>query len=134
MSSSLSRPTPVRLPRRFAAAGAALLMAVSLGSASGPASASHTHGAPGPIHAGNTFGWYGHGGLVYDETFVGPLNQRWRVEGPGQVRTQHGMLTLNTANKGRVSARRCARAARTAAGRSASVSASTATSSRRTAC
>ena len=61
--------------------------------------------APGPIHAGNTFGWYGHGGLVYDETFVGPLNhKRWRVEGPGAVRTQHGMLTLNTANKGSVSA------------------------------
>ena len=61
--------------------------------------------APGPIHAGNTFGWYGHGGLVYDETFVGPLNhKRWRVEGPGAVRTQHGMLTLNTATKGSVSA------------------------------
>ena len=61
--------------------------------------------APGPIHAGNTFGWYGHGGLVYDETFVGPLNhRRWRVEGPGAVRTQHGMLTLNTATKGSVSA------------------------------
>src|SRR4029079_272509 len=61
--------------------------------------------APGPIHAGNTFGWYGNGGLVYDETFVGPLNhRRWHVEGPGAVRTQHGMLTLNTANKGTVSA------------------------------
>ena len=60
--------------------------------------------APGPIHAGNTFGWYGHGGLVYDETFVGPLAKRWHVEGPGAVRNQHGMLTLNTANKGTVSA------------------------------
>jgi hypothetical protein len=87
------------------AAGAAVLMAVSLGSASGPASANHTHGAPGPVHAGNTFGWYGHGGLVYDETFVGPLARRWKVEGPGQVRNQHGMLTLNTSTKGTVSAR-----------------------------
>ena len=42
---------------------------------------------------------------MYDETFVGPLNhRRWHVEGPGAVRTQHGMLTLNTANKGTVSA------------------------------
>ena len=104
MFSRLSRPTPARLVRRSVAAGAALLMAVSLGSASGPASADHTNGAPGPVHAGNTFGWYGHGGLVYDETFVGPLARRWKVEGPGQVRNQHGMLTLNTASKGTVSA------------------------------
>lgn len=62
--------------------------------------------APGPIHAGNTFGWYGRGGLIYDETFVGPLNRkRWKVEGPGLVQNQHGMLTLNTANRGTVSAR-----------------------------
>lgn len=59
---------------------------------------------PGPIHAGNTFGWYNGGGLVYDEKFVGPLEKRWKVEGPGLVRTQHGMLTLNTFSKGTVSA------------------------------
>ena len=107
------------LPRRTAAATTATLMAISLGTlAAGSAQAvrpdtgltASTAGtterqAPGPIHAGNTFGWYGHGGLVYDETFVGPLNhERWHVEGPGAVRTQHGMLTLNTANKGTVSA------------------------------
>ena len=40
--------------------------------------------APGPIHAGNTFGWYGHGGLVYDETFVGPLSQALARRGPGR--------------------------------------------------
>ena len=105
------------LPRRALAAGTAALMALSLGSLgslggaaahAGPAevpSATTAREAPGPIHAGNTFGWYGHGGLVYDETFVGPLNhKRWHVEGPGAVRTQHGMLTLNTATKGSVSA------------------------------
>jgi hypothetical protein len=102
------------LPRRALAAGTAALMAVSLGSLTADsASAGRSDSpvgvtakqAPGPIHAGNTFGWYGHGGLVYDETFVGPLNhKRWRVEGPGAVRTQHGMLTLNTASKGSVSA------------------------------
>src|SRR3954467_15038178 len=102
------------LPRRALALGTAGLLALSLGSpGGGTAQATRPHAAsatvarqsPGPIHAGNTFGWYGHGGLVYDETFVGPLNhKRWRVEGPGAVRTQHGMLTLNTANQGSVSA------------------------------
>jgi hypothetical protein len=104
-------------PRRALAAGTAALMALSLGSLGGGAAQADPadtpsglavpagRAAPGPIHAGNTFGWYGHNGLVYDETFVGPLNRkRWRVEGPGAVRTQHGMLTLNTANKGTVSA------------------------------
>ena len=101
-------------PRRALAAGTAALMALSLGALGGGAaqagpadtpSGLTAKAAPGPIHAGNTFGWYGHNGLVYDETFVGPLNhKRWRVEGPGAVRTQHGMLTLNTANKGTVSA------------------------------
>jgi hypothetical protein len=102
------------LPRRAVAAGTAALVALSLGTlAAGSAQAGRpdvtsavaARQAPGPIHAGNTFGWYGHGGLVYDETFVGPLNRkRWRVEGPGVVRTQHGMLTLNTKHKGTVSA------------------------------
>ena len=86
-------------PRRALAAGAA-----HASQAETPAGLAAKQ-APGPIHAGNTFGWYGHGGLVYDETFVGPLNhKRWHVEGPGAVRTQHGMLTLNTATKGTVSA------------------------------
>src|SRR3954452_6635093 len=103
------------LPRRALALGTAGLLALSLGSLGGgtaPAkrpeapSATVPRQAPGPIHAGNTFGWYGHNGLVYDETFVGPLNHhRWHVVGPGAVRTQHGMLTLNTANHGSVSAR-----------------------------
>ena len=105
------------LPRRALAAGTAGLLALSLGSLgggsaqaqrpdplSGAGSGTTAREAPGPIHAGNTFGWYGHGGLVYDETFVGPLAKRWHVEGPGAVRNQHGMLTLNTANKGTVSA------------------------------
>jgi hypothetical protein len=60
--------------------------------------------APGPIHAGNTFGWYYGGGLVYDETFVGPLAPRWKVAGRGLVQNQHGMLTLNTTRRGSVSA------------------------------
>jgi Glycosyl hydrolases family 16 len=105
------------LRRRAVAAGTAALVALSLGSLAGGAAeagradradlvgSTTARQAPGPIHAGNTFGWYGHGGLIYDETFVGPLNhRRWHVEGPGAVRTQHGMLTLNTASHGTVSA------------------------------
>ena len=105
-------------PRRALTLGAAAVIVVSLGTwsagsasagrpdvSTSPTAATTARQAPGPIHAGNTFGWYGHGGLVYDETFVGPLNhKRWHVEGPGAVRTQHGMLTLNTANRGTVSA------------------------------
>lgn len=89
---------------RTAALASAGALVLTLGA---PASTSQAMpaDAPGPIHAGNTFGWYGHGGLVYDETFVGPLNRkRWHVEGPGKVRNQHGMLTLNTAGRGTVSA------------------------------
>ena len=89
------------LPRRthlgFGVALVALL-AVGLGSWAG------AREAPGPIHAGNTFGWYGHDGLVYDETFVGPLASRWKVTGPGRIQNQHGMLTLNTAKRGTASA------------------------------
>ena len=100
------------LPRRALAAGTAALLALSLGAGAAHAGRAPTPSgvmskqAPGPIHAGNTFGWYGHGGLVYDEGFVGPLShRRWKVEGPGAVRNQHGMLTLNTAGEGSVSAR-----------------------------
>ena len=58
---------------------------------------------PGPVHAGNTFGWYSAGRPI-DYTFVGPKAKYWKVAGPGIVRNQHGMLTLNTAKRGTVSA------------------------------
>ena len=97
--------SPMR-SRKSRTAALAVLLGLGLGAASGtpPASAGHAGPAPGPVHAGNTFGWYGNGGLIYDETFVGPLASRWKVEGPGVVRNQHGMLTLNTARRGTVSA------------------------------
>ncbi len=81
------------------------LLAVPSGTAFGrPFVPGASRAEPGPIHAGNTFGWYNGGGLVYDEKFVGPLAKRWKVEGPGLVRNQHGMLTLNTYSHGTVSA------------------------------
>lgn len=57
---------------------------------------------PGPIHAGNTFGWYHDG--VWRQEFKGAKPAYWHADGPGSVRTQHGMLTLNTARRGTVSA------------------------------
>jgi hypothetical protein len=88
-------------PRRLAAAAGSAVLAVtlglSLGPATAPARADHA-GVPGPIHAGNTYGW---GGAPVDYRFVGHLDHRqWRVKGPGLVRNQHGMLTLNTSRHG----------------------------------
>lgn len=95
---------PHRLSRRLlsgAAAGLAATLALTLGPAIAPADAHHA-GVPGPVHAGNTYGW---GKAPVDYRFVGPLKRsQWKVEGPGVVKNQHGMLTLNTAKRGTVSA------------------------------
>jgi hypothetical protein len=57
---------------------------------------------PGPVHAGSEYGW---GKPPVNYTFVGHLRKgQFRVQGHGQVRNQHGMLTLNTAGHGTVSA------------------------------
>jgi hypothetical protein len=47
---------------------------------------------PGPIHAGNTFGWYP---AAKRYEFVGGLESVWKKRGSGIVRTKNGMLTLN---------------------------------------
>ena len=99
------------LPRRALAAGTAALMAVSLGSLGGAAAhasppdamvGTSGRAAPGPIHAGNTFGWYRNHLIRYE--FVNGNGPYWRKSGHGQVANQHGMLTLNTATHGSVSA------------------------------
>jgi hypothetical protein len=59
---------------------------------------------PGPIHAGNTYGWYGGGNKLIRYEFRGHTDSWWKVRGRGQVRNQHGMLTLNTTKHGSVSA------------------------------
>jgi hypothetical protein len=56
---------------------------------------------PGPIHAGNTFGWYP-AAARYE--FVGSLGDAWKKRGKGVVRTQHGMLTLLSGTSGDLSA------------------------------
>jgi hypothetical protein len=58
---------------------------------------------PGPVHAGNTFGWYRN--TLSRWEFRGAMStSTWRVRGPGLVQNQHGMLTLNTTGQGSVSA------------------------------
>src|SRR4051812_49894883 len=98
-------------PRRALVAGTAALLGLTLSAGAAHAGRADTpdgltaRQAPGPVHAGNTFGWDGHNGLVDDETFVGPLNhKRWRGIRPGAVRHPHGVLTLNNAHTGTGSA------------------------------
>ena len=72
-----------------------------------PAGPSWAHHAqpPGPIAAYNTFGWWHGDSLRWREEFHGRLSTSdWRIDGPGLVQNQHGMLTLNTSTAGTVSA------------------------------
>jgi hypothetical protein len=82
------------VPLRRIAAAATALVAVPLFGA--PASAMPV---PGPIHAGNTYGWYP---VAHRHEFVAPLGPEWRTH--GDVRTQNGMLTLLSGRHGNVSA------------------------------
>ena len=62
------------------------------------ASAHHAGSAPGPINAGNTYGWWHHDGVGWMEHWeTGTLAKYWKIRGRGLVQHQVGMLTLNTA-------------------------------------
>src|SRR3954470_20730690 len=75
--------------RTLVGVGALLLC---LGVLSPMASSSAREAAiPGPIHAGNTFGWYP-AAARYE--FVGGLGNDWQKRGVGSVRTKNGMLTI----------------------------------------
>ena len=80
-----------------------LVLTVCAATTSNAVLADHVKGSPGPIHAGNTFGWYQHG--VFRQEFVGPKPAYWKQSGPGIVRTQNGMLTLMSTRKGSLSAK-----------------------------
>lgn len=93
------------LRRTLASALAAALVAVvapTATPAASQASISSSRAVPGPIHAGNTFGWYQHG--VFRQEFIGPKPRFWKKKGRGIVRTQNGMLTLMSTRRGSVSA------------------------------
>lgn len=96
--------TSRNLPRALTAA---LALAASVALVPSSATAHHAGAEPGPVHAGNTYGWWNRG-IVWREEFEtpysGPTGQQWQAAGPGQVVHQNGMLTLNTASEGSVSA------------------------------
>ena len=85
--------------RRLATLGAVTALSLTLVPLS-PSSANHAR-VPGPVNAANTYGWGKH---VWQDDFVGPRKPIWAVSAPGagNVRTQHGMLTLNTGRAGNV--------------------------------
>ncbi len=56
---------------------------------------------PGPVHAGNTFGWYP---AAWRDEFVGPLKSVWHRHGKGKVFTKNGMFTMLAGHHGHVSA------------------------------
>lgn len=89
----LSRPL-----RRLTVLGSAAALALSVAA---PAANAHHARPPGPVNAQTTYDW---GKPIWQDDFVGPRKDLWRVAGRGNVRNQHGMLTLNTARKGSVSA------------------------------
>lgn len=90
-----------RLLTVLGSATVAAALALGVGTLTSSADAHHAQ-PPGPVHAGSEYGW---GKAPVDYRFVGHLSKsEWRVHGPGVVRNQHGMLTLNTADHGTVSA------------------------------
>jgi hypothetical protein len=79
-----------RTARRLGALTLALALPLSLA----PASQADHANPPGPVNAQTTYGW---GKPVWQDDFVGPRKKIWAVRaGNGNVRNQHGMLTLNT--------------------------------------
>lgn len=107
MTSPLVARTRPRRGRAAALAAAVLAATLSPVLTSTSASADHAGAEPGPIHAGNTYGWWDKG-IVWREEFEtpysGPTGPQWRASGRGEVVHQNGMLTLNTTTEGSLSA------------------------------
>ena len=95
---------PTTLLRRTFATGAAFAVALTLvpGASAAPTAIRREHVAlPGPTNAQTSFNW---GKPQWQDDFVGPLKNIWKVKGSGVVQNQVGMLTLNTSDRGSVSA------------------------------
>ncbi|MFC4784898.1 hypothetical protein ACT8ZV_10500 [Nocardioides sp. MAHUQ-72] len=86
--------------RRLTVLGGAAALALSLvpGASTPPALAHHAGSSPGPVNAQSTFKW----GVPQwqDEFEYSGTKRYWHVSGRGNVRPQHGMLTLNTGRHG----------------------------------
>lgn len=86
--------------RRGIATRSVVALAATL--AAGLATAGGASAVPGPVNAGNTYKW---GPIAQSYEFEGRhLARYWHKSGSGQMRIQHGMLTLNSATRGRLSA------------------------------
>lgn len=84
--------------RRLTALGGAAALVLALA----PASVAEHARPPGPVNAQTTYDW---GKPQWQDDFVGPRKEIWQVRARhGNVRNQHGMLTLNTGTSGSVSA------------------------------
>lgn len=80
----------LRTARRLGAVALAVALPVSLA----PATQADHANPPGPVNAQTTYDW---GKPAWQDDFVGPRKRIWAVRaGNGNVRNQHGMLTLNT--------------------------------------
>jgi len=90
------RLPPLSLRRACAALASGALVVTLASVAAGP-----SHAVPGPVRAGNTYGWYRNKITRYE--FEGRMGSYWHKHGRGVVRDQHGMLTLNTTRHGDVS-------------------------------
>ena len=88
-------PTTTTL-RRLAALAVCFLLLLP----AGPGWAHHAD-PPGPIHAGNTFGWYP---VAKRYEFHGTLGRIWKKRGRGVVHNKNGMLTLESRVRGNLSA------------------------------
>lgn len=90
---------PASVPAKKIRRALALALVLGLMLPLGPSWAHHAN-PPGPVHAGNTFGWYP---AAARHEFVGPLSG-WRKSGKGDVRNKNGMLTITSARTGSVAA------------------------------
>lgn len=53
--------------------------------------------ASGPTNAAKVFRW---GDSQWHDGFIGPVRRAWSLNRPGQIRNQHGMLTINGGSGG----------------------------------
>jgi hypothetical protein len=83
---------PISRIARFVAPAAALAVLAPLAGSVPTAIASESH----PTNAAKVFRW---GNASVKDEFHGRLAKRWRVNKPGRVRNQHGMLTLDTTSR-----------------------------------
>ena len=92
----------MRTHARWTAAALSVLAAVTVLPGAAPSATADHADPPGPVNAQSTFKW-GHP-LWQDDYETGRKPRKYHVEGPGLVQHQYGMLTLNTADEGTVTA------------------------------